>query len=195
MKIVDYIHNLPDVYRKDESSNNYKLLLLEQRLVEGLYKDIEGVWETSNIYDAVGKTLDLYGEMYGQPRGKATDEQYRYLIVQKVAQNMVTGDYNSIVNSLAVAFGVPVTEFQLRETDNPAEVEVVDLPYSVLVKAGLTSGQAAKIIGSVLPIGVTLAPMELSGTFEFGIADDYDENKGFGNIAQTIGGYLGLMSD
>lgn len=195
MKIVDYIHNLPDVYRKDKDSNNYKLLLLEQRLVEGLYKDIDGVWETSNIYEATGRTLDLYGEMYGQPRGKATDEQYRYLIVQKVAQNMVEGDYNSIVGSLAVAFDVPVTEFQLRETDNPAEVEVVDLPYSVLVKAGITGEQAIRIIQAVLPAGVTLAPMELSGTFEFGVVNEYDENKGFGNIAQTIGGYLGLMAN
>lgn len=194
MQIVDYIHHLPDVYRKDEDSNNYKLLLLEQRLVEGLYKDIEGVWEVSNIYEATGSTLDLYGEMYDQPRGKATDEQYRYLIVQKVAQNMVEGDYNSIVSSLAVAFNVPVEEFQLRETDNPAEVEVVDLPFSVLTEAGLTAEQAVEIIRTVLPAGVTLAPMELAGTFEFGFADEYDENKGFGNVEQTIGGYFGYLA-
>lgn len=195
MKIVDYIHRLPDVYRKDENSNNYKLLLLEQRLVLSFAADIEQVQETLDIYSATGKTLDLYGDMYGQPRGKATDEQYRYLIVQKVAQNMVEGDYNSIVNSLAVAFNVPVEKFRLRETENPAEVEVVNLPYEVLLEAGLTVEQAVEIIQTVLPAGVTLAPMVLSGTFEFGAAvDEYDENKGFGNVAQTIGGFLGYLA-
>lgn len=195
MKIVDYIHHLPDVYRKDEASNNYKLLLLEQKLVEALYKDIEGIWQTSSIYEATGKTLDLYGEMYGQPRGKATDEQYRYLIVQKVAQNMVEGDYNSIVNSLAVVFDVPVEEFRLKETERPAEVEVENLPYEILLKAGLTVEQAKEIIQTVLPAGVTLAPMELSGTFEFAAtAEEYDENKGFGNVDQTIGGYFGYLA-
>jgi hypothetical protein len=193
MKIVEYIGHLPDVYQKGETSNNYKLLLLEQKSVEALYKDIEGTWEMLDIYSATGETLDLYGEMYDQPRGKATDEQYRYLIAQKVAQNMVEGDYNSIVNSIAVAFDVPPTKFKFVETA-PAEVECSDLPYEVLLNAGITVEQAIAIIEAILPVGVTLAPMELTGTFEFGVADEYDEGKGFGNIDQTIGGYFGYLA-
>lgn len=195
MQITDYIHHLPDVYRKDQDSNNYKLLLLEQRLVLAFSLDIQDVQDTLDIYSATGKTLDLYGDMYDQPRGKATDEQYRYLIMQKVAQNMVEGDYNSVVNALAVAFDVPVEEFRLQETENPAEVEVLNLPYRIILEAGMTVEQVVEVIQSVLPAGVTLAPVDFAGTFEFAaLADVYDEDKGFGNVAQTIGGYLGYIA-
>lgn len=196
MKITDYINALPDVYKKHEGSNNYKLLSLEQKLIADFEDDIQAVQDTLDIYNATGKTLDLYGAMYGVPRGKATDEQYRYLVTQKIAQNMVTGDYNSIVNAIAVAFNVPVTEFGFRDTGNPAEVECVNLPYSALLNAGMTVEQAREIISGLLPVGITLVLQELAGTFEFSAsADEYDETAGFGNVDQTIGGYFGYLAN
>lgn len=194
MRTVDYIHELPDVYRKDSASNNYKLLLLDSELVAALRDDIDAVQETLDIYTATGKTLDLYGAIYGVSRGTATDEQYRYLITQAVAQNMVEGDYNSIVNAISAAFDVPTSEFAFKETSNPAEVEVTNLPYSIILSAGLTVDQVRDIIKGLLPTGVTLVLEELSGTFEFGTSEDeYDELKGFGNVDQTIGGYFGYL--
>ena len=194
MKIADYINALPDSYQKHSESNNYKLLLMEQRLVGDLREDIRAVQETLDLYSATGKTLDHYGAMYGVPRGSATDEQYRYLIAQKVAQNMVTGDYNSVINAIAVAFGVPVTSFRFNETENPCEVEVLNMPYAVLQNAGITDKQMRDIIQKLLPVGVVVKLEELAGTFEFaGTADEYDENAGFGNVDQTIGGYLGYL--
>ena len=193
MKISDYVNLLPDSFKKNPESNNYKLLSLEERLVRDLRSDIEAVDATADIYTATGKTLDLYGQMYGKPRGTSTDEQYRYLILQSVAQTQVTGDYNSIVNAIAVAFGVPATEFRLVET-GACEVEISNLPFTILQNAGMTAEQMQDIIQGLLPVGVKLAPMNLEGTFEFGSADDYDESKGFGNVAQTMGGYLGHLA-
>lgn len=194
MKIIDYIKALPDSFQKHTESGNYKLLLIEQQLVGGLRDDIKAVQDTLDLYSATGKTLDHYGAMYGVSRGVSTDEQYRYLIAQKVAQNMVTGDYNSIVNAIAVAFVVPVTSFRFQETENPCEVEVLNMPYSVLQNAGITESQMREIIQTLLPVGVSLKLEELAGTFEFAAtADEYDENAGFGNVDQTIGGYLGYL--
>ena len=195
MKIADYVNALPDAYQKHSESNNYKLLSLEQKPLEEFRADIEAVQATLDIYNASGETLDLYGEMYGVSRGVAIDEQYRYLILQKVAQNMVNGDYNSIVTAISVAFGVPASSFSFRETDNPAEVEAMSLPFSIMQNAGLTAEQMTGIIQRLLPAGVHLAPMNLEGTFEFSaIADEYDESSGFGNVDQTIGGYLGYLA-
>ena len=195
MKIADYINALPDSFKKDRDSNNYKLLSLEQKLVSDLMTDIQAVQDTLDIYSATGKTLDLYGAIYGQPRGTSTDEQYRYLVLQKIARNNVTGDYNSIVNSIAIAFDVPVTSFQFRETENPCEVEVLNLPFTILQNAGMTVSQMEDIIQGLLPVGVNLLPLELSGTFEFAAtADEYDEAAGFGSVDQTIGGYLGYLA-
>lgn len=195
MRIVDYVNALPDAYKKTPDSNNYKLLSLEQSLVEGFRGDIKAVDATLDIYSATGKTLDLYGSIYCQARGSMTDEQYRYIILQRAMRCLVGGDANSIIKALAVVFKVDASEFGLVDTENPCEVEVTNLPYSVLQNAGLTTIQVYQVIQSMLPAGVRLAPLELSGTFEFAAtADEQSDTAGFGDIDQTIGGYLGYLA-
>lgn len=183
MTLIDYIASLPDSYQKHSKSNNYKLLSLEEKLVADLRSDVEAVDQTTNIYTATGKTLDLYGKIYGKPRGTATDEQYRFMILQRVAQTLTSGDYNGVVSSIAVIFGVPVTELRLQETDNICEIEVINLPYSVLINAGFTAQQTTDLVRSLLPAGISLAPLNLAGTFEFG-----DET----NVATVIARLIAL---
>lgn len=196
MNVSNYIFELPDSYDKHEGSNNYKLLSLEQSFVQALRDDIGAVRETLNIYTATGKTLDLYGEMYKQARGCMTDEQYRYIILQRVARNMCGGDYNSIVKSLAVAFGVKPSEFSITEETDPCKVKIDAMPYEVLANAGLSVNQMSQIISAVLPIGVRISNIDLTGTFEFADnATTLDNEKGFGDVEQTIGGYLGYLGD
>ena len=194
MLIDEYIKELPDIYAKDPESNNYKILRLFMAGTQAFRDDMMAVDETADITKAFGKTLDLFGEMVGRPRGKATDEQYRMLIMQQAAANRTEGDYNSVVSSLAAALGVDVKSFVLRDTENPAEVEINNLPYAELLNAGITGEQAAEIIRGVLPSGVSLAPVNLNGTFEFGGIDEYAETTGFGNVTQTIGGYFGYLA-
>ena len=195
MRVADYMQALPDSYQKTEQSNNYKLLQMEQSLVDDLRTDIDAVQATLDVYTATGKTLDLYGSIYGQQRGSLTDEQYRAVIVQSATRCLVGGDSSSIINALAIVFNVPASSFVLAETDNPCEVELTDVPYSVLQNYGFTGGQLYQIVASMLPSGVRLAPLTLDGTFAFAdTADEYDANAGFGDIDQTIGGYLGWLS-
>lgn len=194
MRIADYINALPDAYHKDRESNNYKLLLMEAGLSEDFRADIQAVNDTLDIYKATGKTLDLYGETYDQARGGLTDEQYRIVILQRIARNMVKGDYNSIVNALAVAFGTTPDNVAFAETENPAEIRIESMPYAVLLNAGITTDQLKQIILAILPVGVNLSStIALDGTFEFGLPDEYDELKGLGNIEQTVGGHFGLL--
>lgn len=195
MRLSDYINALPDSYKKHSESNNYKLLSLEQKLVQGLRDDIDALEAALDIYTATGKTLDLYGSIYRQPRGSMTDEQYRYIILQRATRCLVGGDANSIINALAVVFKTDTSQFGLSDTANDCEVEITSLPYSVLQNAGLTVSQIHQIVKNMLPAGVRLAPLELSGTFEFGAsADEYSEAAGFGDINQTIGGFFGYLA-
>lgn len=196
MRISDYINELPDSYKKGTDSNNYKLLYLEERLVCSFRTDVEAVQETLDITKARGKTLDLYGAMYGQARGSLTDEQYRVAILQRVSRYLSGSDYNSTVNALASALGVSPTEIKLVEEFNPMKITVSELPYTILQNAGITSDQISQIIEALMPVGVPLGNLEVSGTFEFGTTNnEYDENKGFGGIGTAIGGYFGLVSN
>lgn len=196
MRIDDYIGALPDSFQKGKNSNNYKLLLIEQKPVDSLRNDIDAVQNTLDIYTASGKTLDLYGDIYGQSRGSLTDDQYRYVIIQKALQCMCQGDANSIIKILSAVFNVQPSDFSLSDTENPCEVEVSKLPYSILQSIGVTVNQLKQMIQSVLPAGVKLAPLNLEGTFELcAVGDEETEGstKGFGDIEQTTGGYFGYL--
>lgn len=196
MKITDYVNSLPDSYQKTPDSNNYKLLLLEQLPVKSFRDDISAVHDTLDILKCTGKTLDLYGLMYNQPRGSMTDEQYRYIVLQKATRLMTGCDHTSIITALAVILGVPVESFSIVETDQSFVVEVKDLPFSVLQEAGITASQAFQMISSMLPSGVRLSDnTSFDGTFEFAeLANEYDKEKGFGSVDQTIGGYFGMLT-
>ena len=89
---------------------------------------------------------------------------------------------------------ITLDDFELKETDSPCKVRLTKFPLFVLVNAGFSSKQAVQMIESLLPICVTLDADNFEGTFEFAELDnELDNEKGFGNIEQTIGGYLGLL--
>lgn len=193
------VERLPDCYRKDPDSNNYKLLQLGQEAAEELRSDIQSVLDVLDIQYASGKTLDLYGGMLGQRRGLLSDEQFRYMLLSKIGRNTVQGDYNSILRNLALMFGgrmgdMALEDLEVEESERPCVVQLTKFPVSVLVNAGFSSRQAVRMIELLLPICVTLSADNFDGTFEFAELDqEYDGAAGFADGKQTIGGYFGLL--
>lgn len=192
------VERLPDCYRKDQESNNVKILELGRLAAEQLRADIRAVLESLDLGHATGKTLDLYGDMLGQRRGLLNDEQYRYMLLSKIGRNTVQGDYKSIMATLVLMFGsqmgdITLDDLEVEEEERPCVVKLTKFPVQILISAGFSSRQAVAMIESLLPICVTLAADNFEGTFEFAeSAGVYDELAGFGNLEQTIGGYLGL---
>lgn len=185
---------LPDAFNKEKDSNNNKILSLDSILQTEVHNDIVDAFESLDIYKAFGKTLDYYGEIVGQKRGALTDDQYRILILVKIARNAASTDFNSIIGILSMILECEKGDISLVNADKPATVKIQRIPLKVLVAVGFTAMQAAEMLNTLLPVTVTLEGAVFEGTFEFGSVNyEYDENKGFGNIEQTIGGYLGLM--
>lgn len=188
------VKKLPDSYRKDTASNNYKLLRLNELAVADIKADQEAIYNAMDLDNATGYTLDVYGEMVGQKRGSLTDDQYRYMIYNRIAINTVKGNYESTIDTLTRIFKCRANDIIIRDGEKPCTVVVQTFPVSALVSAGFTSRQAIELIELLLPICVTVDDVNFDGTFEFAAtADEYDEAKGFGNVEQTIGGYLGLL--
>ncbi len=193
----EYVHNLPDTYRKDTESNNYKILNIAQAEIEKIKGDTETVYNSRDLDQARGKTLDQYGEMFGQPRGLATDAQYRTMIKSKITRNIMSGDLNSIINATSIMFGCNPNQVEITEMETPATVKIAGLPYNIINYAGLSVNQTLELIQKLIPAGVGVESIELNGTFEFGTTDsEYDETKGFAisETDQSIGGYLGLIN-
>ena len=126
------VKNLPDAYAKGSESNNRKILDIEKSAADSLRQSITAIYDSLDLDKATGKTLDMYGEIVGQERGRATDEQYRVLIKSRIVRNLANGDYNSIVHAIAITLGCQPTEISLIELEDPCKVQLGELPYSIL---------------------------------------------------------------
>lgn len=184
--------NLPDAYKKDVSSNNYKILELERLENADLRTTLAEIADILDISNATGATLDMYGKKYGQARGKATDAQYRIMIKSKINRSWCNGNYKNIVDALAQTFNCSVNDILISET-GLMTVAVDKAPLSAIVNAGFSTSQAERIIKHLLPVGVSLESVLFEGTFEFAETDgEYDESAGFSEAENgEIGGYLG----
>lgn len=192
----NYAQNLPDVYYKKSDGNIWKILEIEREAAEDFRTDLTEVNNALDLANVSGKTLDLYGEMVGQPRGKATDAQYLYMIRAKIARNLSGGDYESVARAVRLTFDCRPEEFYLKESeDAPCTVELMVLPLSVIVHAGLSTRQTVAMIATILPVGVTMKSFLFEGTFCFSDREDeYDENAGFCDREDgTLGGYFGIL--
>lgn len=149
-----YAKNLPDAYRKDKESNNYKILEVEKQSTQMFNDDAENVFESLDIWQATGKTLDLYGEIYNLPRKDMNDDQYRIMILLKLAQNRSGSDHASIVSTLASVLGVPVDTFWMTDSDVPGNVDINALPYNVIQEAGVSIVEVWTRLKALLAAGV-----------------------------------------
>lgn len=186
--------NLPDCYKKNKDSNNYKILEIERIAGAELRKCLNEIAVILDIENATGATLDAYGERYGQSRGIATDEQYRVMIKSKITRSLSSGSYIDVLNAICATFGCTFDDVTLTELSEPMAVALEKAPLEAIAKAGFTSSQAYQIIKSLLPTGVTLTSVLFEGTFEFSdIDNEYDEDAGFAisEADQSIGGFLG----
>lgn len=192
---MDNVKKLPDAYRKDTESNNYKLLHINELAADSFSIDTTDVLNCLNIKQAFGKTLDLYGAMFKEQRKGRNDANYRAAIETAIAKTLCGGDCNSVELLLTQIFGCPVGDVLITDYDTPFMVKVQRLPIKEMQEAGISWNAALAIIDELLPIGVFAHWYNKYGTLEFGTTtDEYDENAGLGNVAQTVGGYLGLLS-
>lgn len=191
----NYVNNLPDKYAKGTDSNNYKLLLIEKNALIAMETDISDIEDALDIDRATGETLNLYGDMLEQPRGLATDAQYRLLIKSKIAQNLSTGSFPSVIKCMSLMFNCDPSEIVLVEGENPCELKLEGLPLAAIVNADMTASQAVSMIKRLMPSGVSLASFLFEGTFEFGTAESEESTTaGFSDDNGTIGGYFGITS-
>lgn len=186
---------LPDCYRKDPESNNYKLLEIGHLAIDKLMNDISDTKNSKDLTKAYGATLEYFGNMIGQLRGSLDDNQYRYLLYMRIGKNLVTGNYNSVIRVARSMLGMDDNSSELAIDDaEGGNVHIRSIPLATLVSSGFSSRQAIQLIKQLLPIGVGIITDGFEGTFEFDSSENvYDESKGFADLNNSFGGYLGLM--
>lgn len=193
-----YVENLPDAYNKETSGNNHKILSLEQEAQAAIKTDIADIFKSLDLEQATGETLDLYGKIYSAVRGNLNDKQYRILLKTRINQNMISGSYDSVLDSVCRIFNCTPNEFYMQENEEPCSVKITKIPFGSLNYVGLTGDEAIELIKTLIPTGITVTSASFEGTFEFAASEDVQDNsKGFAisEADQSIGGYFGYVAD
>lgn len=192
----DFVANLPDAYRKDNESNNYKLLSVDRYIYEGIYSMIVSVYNALDVDKATGKALDMLGRKQGVKRGTSTDEQYRIRIKGKIAQSLCDGSRDSVAAAIAYILSADTSQVKLKTGEETGKVDLLGIPLKLLYAAKFSPEEINNLLDELLPEGVHLNDVQYVGTFTYGSIEtqgEYTPDTGYGNIEQTIGGYYGLI--
>lgn len=114
-----------------------------------------------------------------------------------------TGNQNKVivyvasVDKLQLTYGTSKMEFAPRSTDyKPATIHV-NVPTDAIGKTGLSLMQFGQLVNSITAAGVG-AEVLFEGTFSFSDSmqeSNYNDEHGFSDIGQTVGGTLGYTYD
>lgn len=117
--IVDILKRLTSNYRKDESSNTYKIIKLFTDELEEVKSSLQTIELWRDIEQAGGSTLDKIGVNVTEPRNNRGDVEYRQALLVAIASNTSGGDIERINEILTVLLGDKLIGVQ--ETWNQAD--------------------------------------------------------------------------
>ena len=199
MNAITVIRKLTDVYAKNPNSYIGRTLLILTEQLDQIEQQGIKVEQWRNIDVAEGTTLDEFGAERGQSRGQVNDEVMRALVKTKIAQNNSDGTVPFLISFITLLLKIPASEViitSLADVGKSATLHV-NVPADSVVPTGLSLKQFGQLLNVIAASGVRVEAL-FEGTFSF--SDDYnesqfDDEKGFADDAQTIGGTLGAVYD
>lgn len=197
--LKDMLAMVTSALSQNHNSNIGKLFTVFSLQHDEVLQTLHKMQEWVDIDNAEGKELDELGADVEQPRGLASDAQYRMMIKSKRIRAKSDGTYNSIIDAMAKTLSCRPSDMRLTSDraiggTEPLALVVEKLPLAVMNNAGLTQSQLIALIERVASGDVRIASANLEGTFEFGsIAMEVDSEKGFSTIQGTAGGFFGAI--
>lgn len=199
MNQLELIRKLTDVFNKNPNSKISKFLLIVSEQIEKVQNEAVRIENWRDIDQAEGTTLDAIGAPRGQQRGKATDELMRALIKTRIAQNNSNGVIETIIQFLSMLLKIPRSEVVITglwSEGKSANIHV-NVPAGAINATGLSFVQFGRLVNVIAASGIK-AHVLLEGTFSFSMdyyESEFDDNAGFADDAQTIGGTFGYIYD
>jgi len=108
-RVDNIIRRLTDVFNRETTSNNYKLLSLDGEQYDDISDTLDDVRDSHFVSTAIGESLDNIGEIVGLTRQTAeTDTQFRARIQARVAGFVGGGTKYSIREAVSVFLGIDI---------------------------------------------------------------------------------------
>jgi len=197
--LKEMLSKLTDALAKNPESNIGKTFAVFNQHYEAVADTLDRMQEWVDLDKAMGKELDEIGADIQQPRGLANDAQYRMMIRSKRARVQSDGTFNAIIDAMAKTLNCKPKDMSFLSNieaggNEPLALVIEKLPLAIMLKAGLTQSQLIALVERVAAGDVRVSSANFEGTFEFGtIAMEQDNQKGFGNVAGTAGGFFGSL--
>lgn len=134
-KIRDWQQFIPtSMIPLDISSNNQKLFawLVDHGLK--LYSDADVINEWKSIDVAQGKALDEIGENYGEYRGEANDDFFRFMIKAKILAARSKATANNIIDVISQSLNLDKTGIKLVADRQFISGKFQGEPFSISIK-------------------------------------------------------------
>ena len=181
--------NLPDNFRQDRDSNNYKLLRLAAGEAERDRVDTADMEAAHDVNRAGGASLDQIGATFDIPRMGRDDNAYRMLVKAAIAKSLCTGEYDDIRRCLSALLGCGEDEIVIHDRKDRVGVFEMRVPLAGFLGTGLSNDEILTLLDELLPGGVGVRDVVLNGGFTY-TAKGYgnDERKGY-----NIGAYSGYI--
>lgn len=179
-------NKLPAFKNQEDDSNNQKILSIIAQLFNGSKNNLLNISKLMAINNATGQNLTDIGKDYGVDRFDSDDDFLRFEIKWQILKANTNTDMNSIKTLISVLLNIPLTDFDILLTDNPEEIELVNIPFDFA--SGSHSEQKRQMLSddlqSILPAETKLKDIQFTkqsaGTIYYAVVGtkaNYNESE------------------
>lgn len=160
----EIISKLPAFKNQQDESNNQKILSIIANLFNDSKNNLLNINKLMAINNASGQNLTDIGKDYGVDRFDSDDDFLRFEIKWQILKANTNTDMNSIKTLISVLLDIPLTDFDILLTDNPEEIELVNIPFDFA--SGSHSEQKRQMLSddlqSILPAETKLKDIQFT---------------------------------
>ncbi|MCP9334231.1 hypothetical protein [Lentilactobacillus hilgardii] len=134
----------PAIMNQEDESNNQNLLNLIADLLNEHKNDLLSISDQVLLNNASGQTLTDIALDYGINRLDDDDDFLRFQVRLQLLENHMGITTNDLKTLIATVLNIGTDVFDINGTDNPEEVEVVNIPFD------FNSGDKAEVKRKIL---------------------------------------------
>ncbi|UQS85795.1 hypothetical protein MOO46_07325 (plasmid) [Apilactobacillus apisilvae] len=158
----DILNKLPAYRNQLDDSNNQKFLNIIAELFNDGKNDLISIYDLTRIKNAKGKILTDLAKEYGITRIDNDDDFLRFELNWQVLKSKTPTTINGIKTLISVLLNIDVKQFDIVPTENPQEVEVINIPFDFNSgsHSNLKRRMLSDSIQSILPVETNLKDIQ-----------------------------------
>lgn len=118
----------------DVGTDNYEFFHWLFDYTLQIYSNEQMIEEWKYVNNAQGKALDDMGENYGEYRGEADDDFFRFMIKARILSSRSKATANDIINVIAQSLNLDKTRISLQSNRQYSGGQFIGTPYSISLK-------------------------------------------------------------